>query len=95
MPDGGTVIQEYNVSGVLAKQYGARIYPSEYVYDHAGRMLSLTTWQDFDESAGEGVAGAAVTAWEYNAAGQPLVVPGVRMGLSVRNVWDGAGYWMS
>jgi YD repeat-containing protein len=42
---------------------GARVYPVEYTFDYAGRLGTITTWQDYASSAG-----AAVTQWKYEGA---------------------------
>ncbi|MCC5846429.1 MAG: RHS repeat-associated core domain-containing protein, partial [Verrucomicrobia bacterium] len=64
LSDSTTVIREYYPTGELMSQYGSRQYPVAYTHDYAGRMKTLTTWQDFD-----GDTGAAVTTWNYNDAG--------------------------
>ncbi|MCC5843289.1 MAG: hypothetical protein JJU05_03465, partial [Verrucomicrobia bacterium] len=64
LPDSTTVMREYYPTGELMSQYGSRQYPVAYTHDYAGRMKTLTTWQDFD-----GDTGAAVTTWNYNDAG--------------------------
>lgn len=69
LPDNGIVTQEYLPSGQLKKTWGARTYPAEYTYDRAGRMETLTTWQQFNFSAGTGISGSATTRWNYNARG--------------------------
>lgn len=69
LPDGDVVTQEYFPSGQLKKTWGARTYPAEYTYDRAGRMATLTTWQQFDFDTGTGLAGSATTRWNYNARG--------------------------
>ncbi len=69
LPDGGVVAQEYFPGGQLKKTWGARTYPAEYTYDRAGRMKTLKTWQQFNFATGTGIAGDAVTTWNYNARG--------------------------
>ncbi|MCH8514678.1 MAG: hypothetical protein LAT83_23900, partial [Kiritimatiellae bacterium] len=64
LPDNTTVTREYYPTGELMTQFGSRQYPVAYTYDYAGRMKTLTTWQDFD-----GDDGKAVTTWSYNDAG--------------------------
>ncbi|MGF1530227.1 MAG: RHS repeat domain-containing protein, partial [Puniceicoccaceae bacterium] len=64
-PDGTTTHTTYTPRGEVAKQWGAGSYPVEYTYDFAGRKETMTTWQEFDLSTGEGLSGAAVTTWEY------------------------------
>jgi len=51
---------EYYLTGLYRKTSGARVYPVEYTFDYAGRLGTMTTWQDYATSAG-----AAVTAWKY------------------------------
>jgi RHS repeat-associated protein len=46
---------------------GDRTYPVAYEYDHAGRMVKMTTWQSFTNP--ENAGGAAETHWNYNARG--------------------------
>ena len=65
-PDGSSVFSEYHVNGMLKKTYGSRTYPVEYTYDYAGRMKTMKTWQDFNESTGSGTSGSAVTTWNYD-----------------------------
>ena len=55
---------DYYDTGETRKTWGGRTYPVEYAYDYAGRMTSMTTWQDFARSAG-----AATTAWAYDLRG--------------------------
>jgi len=62
--DGGSVTNEYYRTGELKRQYGARMYPVAYSYDHAGRMKTMTNWSSFSIS-GAGT-GARVTTWNYN-----------------------------
>jgi RHS repeat-associated protein len=65
-PDSTTVITEYYDTGEVKKTYGSRTYPVEYTYDYAGRMKTMTTWQSFNASTGEGISGSAVTTWNYD-----------------------------
>ena len=60
-PDGGSVTNEYLLTGLLKKTYGSRTYPVEYTYDYAGRMSTMKTWQNF--AAG---SGSALTTWNYD-----------------------------
>jgi RHS repeat-associated protein len=69
LPDGGVVTQEFFPNGQPKKTWGARTYPAEYTYDRAGRMETLTTWQQFDFGTGTGISGSATTRWNYNARG--------------------------
>jgi RHS repeat-associated protein len=66
LPDGGSQHTAYLPNGKVKKTYGARMYASEYTYDAQGRMKTLTTWKDFNESTGMGTSGAAVTTWTYS-----------------------------
>ena len=65
-PDSTFVRTEYFAKGLLKKTWGSRIYPVEYDYDYAGRMRTMTTWQNFNEATGQGSSGSAVTTWNYN-----------------------------
>ncbi len=67
LPDGGIVTQEFHPGGQLKKTWGARTYPAAYTYDRAGRVETLTTWQQFDFASGNGLGGAATTRWNYSA----------------------------
>ena len=69
LPDGGVVTHEYFPDGQLKKTWGARTYPAAYTYDRAGRVETLTTWQQFDFASGTGLGGEATTRWNYNARG--------------------------
>ena len=60
-PDGTSVINVYYPGGQLEETYGSRTYPVAYTYDYAGRMQTMTTWQNF-----AGNAGTAVTTWNYD-----------------------------
>jgi RHS repeat-associated protein len=66
LPDGASQHTAYFPNGKVRKNYGARMYPSEYTYDAQGRTKTLKTWKDFNESTGTGTAGAAVTTWNYS-----------------------------
>jgi RHS repeat-associated protein len=68
LPDDEIVTREYFPTGELLTQTGSRQYPVEYTYDYAGRMATLTTWQDYDPNPANR-SGAAVTTWTYNHAG--------------------------
>ena len=61
LPDNGTVNFAYCATGELATNSGARAYPVAYTYDYAGRMKTMTTWQDYPTS------GSAATTWDYDA----------------------------
>lgn len=60
-PDGTSVTNEYFLTGELKKTYGSRTYPVSYTYDYAGRMKTMTTWQNFAANSG-----TAVTTWNYD-----------------------------
>lgn len=60
-PDGTVVNSSYLLTGELGLQYGSRTYPVGYSYDYAGRMRTMTNWNDFS-----GGAGSRVTAWNYD-----------------------------
>jgi len=60
-PDGNSVTNVYYQGGQLQKTYGSRTYPVAYTYDYAGRMKTMTTWQNF-----AGNTGTAVTTWNYD-----------------------------
>lgn len=68
LPDQAAVNYSYWPTGALKRQWGARTYPVEYAYDAQGRMVSMTTWQDF-----AGNTGAATTTWAYDPASGRLV----------------------
>ncbi len=60
-PDGTSVISLFYPNGQLQETYGSRTYPVAYTYDYAGRMKTMTTWQNFNAGTG-----AAVTTWNYD-----------------------------
>ncbi|MGB0581440.1 MAG: RHS repeat-associated core domain-containing protein, partial [Limisphaerales bacterium] len=60
-PDGASVTNEYHLTGELKKTSGARTYPVEYSHDYAGRMKTMTTWQDHATDSGK-----AVTTWNHH-----------------------------
>jgi RHS repeat-associated protein len=62
LPDNGVVSNAYYSTGELATNSGARTYPVAYTYDYAGRMKTLTTWQNY-----AGNTGNATTTWSYDA----------------------------
>ncbi|MCC5846267.1 MAG: RHS repeat protein, partial [Verrucomicrobia bacterium] len=47
-PDDSTVHTQYDLRGQVVKTWGSQTNPVEYTYDDQGRMLTLTTWKDFD-----------------------------------------------
>src|SRR5690606_12921968 len=67
-PDARVQTEIFHPTGELQMVYGVS-YPVAYTYDFAGRMQTLTTWRDFDPNDPGSATGAAVTEWEYNAAG--------------------------
>lgn len=66
LPDANSIYTVYNEKGQVEKTYGSQQNPVEYTYDYAGRQKTMTTWQDFNESTGVGISGAAETTWIYN-----------------------------
>jgi RHS repeat-associated protein len=60
-PDGTSVTTVYYPGGQLEKTYGSRTYPVAYTYDYAGRMQTMTTWQNYAANSG-----TAVTTWNYD-----------------------------
>ena len=59
--DGAGVVTEYYPNGLRKRTSGAREYPVEYAYDYAGRVKTMTTWQEYPST------GQAVTTWNYNS----------------------------
>jgi RHS repeat-associated protein len=66
-PDGTVVSNSYFANGQLQKTFGSRTYPVEYTYDAQGRMKTMKTWKDFNETTGNGASGYAITTWNYDA----------------------------
>jgi RHS repeat-associated protein len=62
LPDSGVVTNAYYSTGELATNSGARTYPVAYGYDYAGRMKTMTTWQNY-----AGNTGSATTTWNYDS----------------------------
>jgi len=62
LPDGGSVTNEYWLTGELKRNYGSRTYPVGYGYDGQGRMTKMTNWSGFSSGAG-----TRVTTWQYDA----------------------------
>jgi RHS repeat-associated protein len=60
-PDATTVTTEYYQTGEIKRNYGARVYPTAYSYDYAGRMKTMTNWTTFPST------GARVTTWNYDS----------------------------
>lgn len=67
-PDSTSTKSVYFANGLLQKTWGSRIYPVEYLYDYAGRMTNMLTWQNFNESSGAGTSGSAATKWRFDGA---------------------------
>jgi hypothetical protein len=67
-PDGAVVTNAFLANGLMQKTWGSRLYPVEYTFDYAGRMRTMTTWQQFNQSSGSGVSGSATTTWNYDTA---------------------------
>lgn len=65
-PDSAVTRYAYFPTGDLQKTWGSRTVPAEYTYDTQGRMKTLRTWKEFDQSAGSGLSGAATTTWSYD-----------------------------
>ena len=61
LPDGTSVTNKYDVTGLLTNTFGSRTYPVAYTYDTQGRMKTMTTWTSFANSLG-----AATTTWNYD-----------------------------
>ncbi|MGO8765707.1 MAG: hypothetical protein ACLQSR_11325, partial [Limisphaerales bacterium] len=51
----------YLLTGELGLQYGSRTYPVGYSYDYAGRMQTMTNWNNY-----AGNSGRRVTTWSYD-----------------------------
>jgi len=62
LPDNGSIVSSYFLTGELATNSGARTYPVGYTHDYAGRLKTMTTWTNFASAAG-----AATTTWNYDA----------------------------
>jgi len=60
-PDGTSLYNVYVLTGELGLTYGSRVYPTGYSYDYAGRMLTMTNWQNFANNST-----AEVTTWSYD-----------------------------
>ncbi len=58
--DGASVTNEYHLTGLLSRNYGARTYPVGYGYDAQGRMKTMTNWTTFPST------GTRVTTWNYD-----------------------------
>lgn len=67
LPDSSLVKHEYFPTGAVKKTWGSHTFPVEFTYDAQGRVKTLKTWQDFNESTGSGNAGSATTTWSYSA----------------------------
>jgi RHS repeat-associated protein len=64
------LVERYLPTGELALRHGGDAVPERCQYDHAGRLLALTTYTSFDPAAPE--QGGTTTTWQYNAAGLPV-----------------------
>jgi RHS repeat-associated protein len=65
-PDNTETFTTYWPSGQVRRVSGSRTYPVEYTYDRQGRMLTMTTWQDYDVPGNEEGAVDAATTWSYD-----------------------------
>lgn len=63
-PDSGQVQTLYWPTGEVHSVSGIRTYPQNYTYNTQGRLTTLTT---------QGVSGAAITTWKYNAQSGRMV----------------------
>jgi RHS repeat-associated protein len=61
LADGTSVMNQYELHGLLSGASGSRTYPVGYTYDAQGRLLTLTTWTDY-----AGGTGAATTTNGYD-----------------------------
>ena len=61
LPDNSSVTNLYHPTGEMRRTSGSRTYPVEYTHDHAGRVKTMTTWQNL-----AGNSGAATTTWNYH-----------------------------
>jgi uncharacterized protein RhaS with RHS repeats len=43
-PDGASLTNEFQLTGLLKRTYGTRTYPVGYGYDAQGRMKTMTNW---------------------------------------------------
>lgn len=76
---------KYYLTGLYRKTSGARVYPVEYTFDYAGRLGTMTTWQDYGTSAG-----AAVTQWKYEGT-RGFLTNKVYLGTSIDEAFDAFG----
>ncbi len=61
LPDGMSVTNIFDVTGLLLETSGARTYPVGYSYDPQGRLKTITTWTNF-----AGYGGPATTTNDYD-----------------------------
>jgi RHS repeat-associated protein len=61
LPDGGVVYSVHSTRGELLTNYGVRVYPVSYAFDHQGRKTNMVTWTNFAARTG-----AAITTWKYD-----------------------------
>jgi YD repeat-containing protein len=60
-PDGTSLTNSHDVTGLLTNTAGSRAYPVAYSYDSQGRMKTMTTWTNYAARSG-----AATTTWNYD-----------------------------
>ena len=60
-PADASVTNTYHATGERQRTSGSRTYPVEHTHDHAGRMKTLKTWQNFTTDTG-----VALTTWKRN-----------------------------
>ncbi len=71
----GTTSYHYNAKGQVLASYGSGTTPSAYIYDGAGRMTQLRTWQSppslsagtIDNDLMTAAAAAQTTTWSYSS----------------------------
>ncbi len=95
LPDGSEVSYTYTPQGQLESTHGSQTYPLAYAYDSQGRMVAMTTWQNF-----AGDSGKATTTWQYDPQrgtlasktySQKSVSPAVPADAPVRYTYTSAG----
>jgi len=67
LPDSTTMQNTYYVSGELKRREGSQTYPTEYTYDYAGRLKTLVTFQDRNDTNSK-----ATTTWNYTNSGHMI-----------------------
>lgn len=93
-PDSEVAMFAYTPTGELYRQWGARTYPVEYAYDLQGRVVSMTTWQEFNSFGSGQNEGEATTKWLYDTERGWLVeklYPGQTQGQGVKYEYTDAG----